>query len=1666
MSILNGTVARAAACTDSWTGGNGSWTDPTHWSNNTVPGPADDACITAPGTYTVSLGGTNGGADSDSIHSLTVGGSSGTQTLDVHGINGTGNTTLVLASASAVTVHGAIVLSCQTPASPCSTAGVVRLETSSGTLSNAGTITTTAANTAQLYGNLTNTGTVSIQGPTAQFGVSSGSATLENQGAIDIGDGDVLSTSQTVSNDAGGSIVAAGSGTLSSTGTFVQGAGTTSGTLPVTLTGSAGLQYTGSGHSSIEMFEGGSFTLSGDLAGGQSLEILGVNGTGNTTVTASGSFTNAGSITLACQASPTSPAACSTAGVVRLETSSGTLSNAGTITTTAANTAQLYGNLTNTGTVSIQGPTAQFGVSSGSATLENQGAIDIGDGDVLSTSQTVSNDAGGSIVAAGSGTLSSTGTFVQGAGTTSGTLPVTLTGSAGLQYTGSGHSSIEMFEGGSFTLSGDLAGGQSLEILGVNGTGNTTVTASGSFTNAGSITLACQASPTSPAACSTAGVVTLSLGSGTLTNPGSLRATADNTANLAGNVVNAGGSVTVDSSGIPGGSGPAVLHVQGTGPSLTQSAGVTTLGPGAKLTVDGGASIQGGTLGGAGTVIGDLTNGGTVSPAPSPATLTVQGAYTQQPSGFLTANVHAGGNDRIAVTGIATLGGTLQVNTASGFTPTVGQTFVVLSAASVSGQFATTAGLASGPYAVSYEPTDVKLTALQPPPPPPGTAPSYLSVNSVTVPKPLLGGTRADFTVTLSPASSTEVSVTYATSNGTASAPSDYTATSGTLTFAPGQSQETVSVPVVGSGEAGSDKTFFLDLSAPAGAQVSASRGTATIVNQRLLLSEVAPTSAGNLGTVQLTIQGNGLGGNPQVKLTAADQPTITATNVTSAPGGQSLTATVNLDKQPLGVRDVVVTNTGTHMSQTLGRAFTVAAVQAPVLDATVSGSERTGPGLRYTAVLVVYNRGNVNAYGSLVEAAGFPTGIPIQVDGLSDPPADPQTAVGMISQSDTGQERSATVAFPVVPAHGTREIALSFLSPRAPAHSTVADLRAHVLLDSQSTTPIAPPAPYGLVSQTVAANGHLLDTLHQAGSSTNATVELYTAPAPPGASGPVVKYSSSGGFDNYEIAVPLSTGKTGCTFTGDLSSDTPSHDCSAAVGPAAGQTDNSAFCGLVGVNYEPFKKPCPTLGTGSVSRTARQAHAVSVPRATSAFDPVYWFYEKTHQIHKARELNEAIETTEYNKYVVDCLTKHGYLTTTSQEVLSHSADLKSAAALVDLLATLPEKSVVASALTAEATTTLNAVANGQWGAQLSRMLKLDNVNDPNNRFIVQGTVQPQDVQAATLQIALQQVKADCPPPPDQPKPPLPPNPPPPPPPPIPQPVQNINPGDPNNMAGPPGPAAPRWLAGSRTLPYSYTAHFQNKPSATAPAHTVVITDRIDAGKLDPATLQLGPVTFGSRIVIPAPGLRSWSTVVDLRPVTNALVNISAGFDAASSTETWRFVSIDPATGAPVSNVDDGFLPPDVNPPIGEGTVNFTIQPRGGLPTRTAVANAAQIVFDTNAPLATNLWSNSIDASRPHSSIRSTKTVRFVARVRGRRRRLHALVVRWSGHDTGSGIASFAVYVRQGHGRTNRWLSATTAKHARLTCRVGGRYRFSVVAVDRAGNVQTAHPRSRFARCR
>jgi large repetitive protein len=93
------------------------------------------------------------------------------------------------------------------------------------------------------------------------------------------------------------------------------------------------------------------------------------------------------------------------------------------------------------------------------------------------------------------------------------------------------------------------------------------------------------------------------------------------------------------------------------------------------------------------------------------------------------------------------------------------------------------------------------------------------------------GTTDMTFTVTLSGPSDAPVTVDYATADGTASAGSDYAAVSAHLTFAPGETSKSVTVPVNGDSTLEFNEDFLVNLSNAAGADVGAGSAAGSILN-------------------------------------------------------------------------------------------------------------------------------------------------------------------------------------------------------------------------------------------------------------------------------------------------------------------------------------------------------------------------------------------------------------------------------------------------------------------------------------------------------------------------------------------------------------------------------------------------------------------------------------------------------------------------------------------------------------------------------------------------------------------------------------------------------------------------------------------------------------------
>ena len=168
-------------------------------------------------------------------------------------------------------------------------------------------------------------------------------------------------------------------------------------------------------------------------------------------------------------------------------------------------------------------------------------------------------------------------------------------------------------------------------------------------------------------------------------------------------------------------------------------------------------------------------------------------------------------------------------------------------------------------------------------------------------------GAKVAFEVSLSRAFTTaahSVTVDYATVDGTAKAGEDYTATSGTLTFAAGERRKTVNVPVLDDAVDEGEETFAFRLSNARGARIAGGEAVGTVANddplQKMWLSRFGRTVA--IQTIE-ALEGRfalASQASPRMTMTVAGQDL----DLSGAGGGKALAETVTGLARAFGAPD------------------------------------------------------------------------------------------------------------------------------------------------------------------------------------------------------------------------------------------------------------------------------------------------------------------------------------------------------------------------------------------------------------------------------------------------------------------------------------------------------------------------------------------------------------------------------------------------------------------------------------------------------------------------------------------------------------------------------------------------------------------------------------------
>jgi hypothetical protein len=208
-----------------------------------------------------------------------------------------------------------------------------------------------------------------------------------------------------------------------------------------------------------------------------------------------------------------------------------------------------------------------------------------------------------------------------------------------------------------------------------------------------------------------------------------------------------------------------------------------------------------------------------------------------------------------------------------------------------------------------------------------------LSVGDITIVEGDAGAVNAVFTVALATPLPNEVRLDYATANGTASAGADYLAVAGTLVLVPGETSQTIVVPVVADRWDEADETIKLNFTNPVNIILADTQVVATITDDDAMpgisVADVA-TAECNSGNKSVTFTVNlsaASGRTVQVQYATADETATAGSDYTPRSG--TLTFYAGYTSQTINV--TVSGDTAVEASETF--LFNLTSATAATLD-------------------------------------------------------------------------------------------------------------------------------------------------------------------------------------------------------------------------------------------------------------------------------------------------------------------------------------------------------------------------------------------------------------------------------------------------------------------------------------------------------------------------------------------------------------------------------------------------------------------------------------------------------------------------------------------------------------------------------------------------------------
>jgi len=230
---------------------------------------------------------------------------------------------------------------------------------------------------------------------------------------------------------------------------------------------------------------------------------------------------------------------------------------------------------------------------------------------------------------------------------------------------------------------------------------------------------------------------------------------------------------------------------------------------------------------------------------------------------------------------------------------------------------------------------------------------------------------------------------------------------------------------------------------------------------------------------------------------------------------------------------------------------------------------------------------------------------------------------------------------------------------------------------------------------------------------------------------------------------------------------------------------------------------------------------------------------------------------------------------------------------------------------------------------------------------------------------------------------------------------------DPNEMCGPQGVGEQHYIAGEQTI--GYTIMFENKAEAGDAAYRVRISDVLDEEVFDVSTVRFGGTSHDG-------------------------VGYNWKMTREGNRLSWDIEGIE--------------LPPNVNAPEGEGFVTFTVGLKPGLPDGTVIRNKAEIIFDKNFPIETNVYTNTLDLTAPVTTMSEANydTANEL------------IAINCSSYDAASGVDSYQLFVSKDGGDYTCAGQFPDQVFYSVPAGDGATYSFYVLAIDRVGNAEVIIP--------